>query len=215
MTYEIIPGILEESQSEMQKKFDTASRFARTVQIDVIDFDFASRTINPDLTFTTKYKTPLEIHLMTKSPEDWVESFKNLNIKRIIGHVELMQNIPKFIDLAKFLGAEPFLGIDLPTDIKPYASDEYIKKGAKGFLIMTVKAGMSGQEFNQASLRKVELLRVKFKDKIDIEIDGGVNKSIIKDALNAGTNLFAATSAIFTQHPEKSFQELSGLLDKK
>ncbi len=146
---------------------------------------------------------------MVKNPQEWIDSFPSLNIKRLVGHVELMDSIPKFIDQAKNRGTEPFLGVDLPTDISDYAKHEYIERGLKGFLIMTVKAGRSGQEFNPQALEKVVQIRQKFPD-INIEIYGGVNKDNIKISLEKGANLFAATSSIFA-HPDAELEY--GFLD--
>lgn len=212
MNYEIIPGLLETSQSTFQEKFKQAANFASTIQVDIIDEDFASRKIQPDLSFTKNYNTQLELHLMVKSPSEWIESFPDINLKRIIGHVELMDNIPKFIDQAKNRGIEPFLGIDLPTKIDDFAKHEYLERGLKGFLIMTVKAGKSGQDFTFSALTKAEHIRQKFPD-TNIEIDGGVNKDNLKISLSKGVNLFAATSAIFsTQDPELEYGLLTSIL---
>lgn len=212
MIYQIIPGILEESQSVFQEKFKQAAQFARLIQVDIIDEDFANRVVNPDLAFTKEYNTPLELHLMVSEPEEWVQSFPTINIKRIIGHVERMENIPKFISSVKERSAEPFLGIDLDTNIDPYTKHEYIERGLKGFLIMTVKAGRSGQEFNAPALEKVRTLRQKFPD-IDIEIDGGATQNTIPQALTSGANLITVTSAIFKSNdPELMYGELSSLL---
>lgn len=212
MNYEIIPGILENTQSVFQDKFKLAAQFAKTIQVDIIDKDFADRVVQPDLSFTKNYDTALELHLMVKNPSEWIDSYPGLNIKRIIGHVELMDNISKFIDQAKNRGTEPFLGIDLPTQIADYIKYEYIERGLKGFLVMTVKAGHSGQEFDPEALDKAEQIRQKFPD-INIEIDGGVNKDNIEESVAKGVNLFTATSAIFQGNDaELQYGTLASLL---
>lgn len=215
MTYEIIPGILENSQNIFQERFKLAAQFAKTIQVDIIDDEFAGRIVQPDLSFTKNYNTALELHLMVKNPQEWIDSFPSLNIKRLIGHVELMDSIPKFIDQAKNRGTEPFLGIDLPTDVSLYAKHEYIERGLKGFLIMTVKAGHSGQEFDLTALDKVAQIRQKFPD-TNIEIDGGVNKDNIEKSIAKGVNLFATTSAIFQSNDaELEYGLLSALLPSR
>lgn len=212
MNYEIIPGILEPSQSVFQERFKLAAQFSTTIQADIIDEDFANRAVNPDLSFTKNYNIPLELHLMVKNPEEWVDSFSAINVKRIIGHVEMMENIPKFIATVKTQNATPFLGIDLPTDINTYAKHEYIERGLAGFLVMTVKAGHSGQAFQKSALEKVTLLRQKFPG-LDIEIDGGADKNTIPLALNSGANLFVSTSSIFNStDAQKEYGILASLL---
>lgn len=214
MNYEIIPGILEANQKKFNHKFETAAKFANTIQIDLIDKEFADKDINPALEITQQHpQIKLELHLMTQTPEKKIKKCNKKNIKRAIGHVELMNDVLAFITWVKKQKMEPFLAIDLPTPIEPFLKDEYISAGLKGFTIMTVKAGASGQEFQKEALQKAAHARQKWKD-IDIEIDGGVTEHTISIALNAGVNMFAATSAIFKQNPQKEFETLTNILKK-
>ena len=43
----------------------------------------------------------------------------------------------------------------------------------------------------------------KLKPKLDIEIDGGINKETIKQAVKTGANVIVAGSSIFSQKDRK------------
>lgn len=211
MKYEIVPGILEAAQPKLQKKFKTAAGFAHIVQIDIIDKVFAEETVIPDLTFTKKYNTEIELHLMVENPEEWIDSYQGLNVKRVAGHIENMSNPTKFLAKAREHKVDPYIALDITTPIDT-SIDSVITKGCEGVLIMTVKAGKSGQKFQEKALQKAKALREKYPD-LNIETDGGMSRTTIPHALKAGVNIFAATSAIFKDgDPENNYKALNKLL---
>ena len=65
-------------------------------------------------------------------------------------------------------------------------------------LIMSVNPGYAGQKFIPGVLLKIKELR-KLKPKMDIEIDGGINRETAGIAAKAGANVFVAGSAVFGQ----------------
>jgi ribulose-phosphate 3-epimerase len=67
-------------------------------------------------------------------------------------------------------------------------------------LVMTVNPGFGGQEIIFRCLEKVRALRkIREEEKLDflIEVDGGINRSTIGAALDAGAEVIVAGSAIF------------------
>src|SRR5438445_390629 len=69
-------------------------------------------------------------------------------------------------------------------------------------LIMSVVPGFSGQEFMPEVLLKVREVKKRIKPTQRIEIDGGINPQTIKQAREAGADLFVVASAIF-DHPDR------------
>ena len=69
-------------------------------------------------------------------------------------------------------------------------------------LVMSVEPGYAGQAFMPEVLEKVSRLR-ELKPSLDIEIDGGISKDTIKEARDAGVNVFVAGTAIFGQTDRK------------
>jgi len=65
---------------------------------------------------------------------------------------------------------------------------------------MTVNPGFGGQELIPRCLRKVETLcRMREQEGLAflVEVDGGINRSTIGDALAAGADVIVAGSALF------------------
>lgn len=60
-------------------------------------------------------------------------------------------------------------------------------------LIMTVNPGFYGSPFLPETLNKVKELR-KLKPNLNIEVDGSINQDTIKQAYEAGANLFVCGS---------------------
>jgi ribulose-phosphate 3-epimerase len=68
------------------------------------------------------------------------------------------------------------------------------------FLIMSVEPGFGGQAFIPESLDKIKELRNLLNARgiqADIEVDGGIYHSNVKEVLNAGANVIVAGSAVF------------------
>ena len=79
---------------------------------------------------------------------------------------------------------------------------------------MTVHPGFGGQKLIPECLGKVKEIREKLNAKglqTDIQVDGGIYTSNVKDALDAGANIIVAGSAVFKGEPAenvKAFLEI-------
>jgi ribulose-phosphate 3-epimerase len=148
----------------------------------------------------------LELHMMVDNPVQYLKPFADAGFKRFLGHIEKMPDQAEFVAKARELG-EAGLAIDGPTDLSnikvPYSDLDCI-------LVMSIKAGASGQEFNPEYLKKVEVLRSAQNDiRIPIEVDGGINEKTIIQAKNAGVTRFVSTSFIFNnQSPQEAYEML-------
>ena len=204
--FEIIPGILENDWVEIERKINLVKSFARVVHIDIIDGKFASNTTFLDPKPFAKYTKDIlfEVHLMVEEPIQYLKPFADAGFKRFLGHIEKMSDQVEFVAQGELLG-EVGLAIDGPTQLDaikvPYTDLDSI-------LIMTIKAGESGQVFVPEHLKKIEILRSAQND-MRIEIDGGINDKTIVESHNAGATRFVANSFIFnSQNPQSQFQLL-------
>lgn len=204
---EIIPGILEKTWPEIERKLEILKSFAKTVHIDIIDGKFAGNTtfLNPEP--FKKYSSDLffELHMMVDNPIGYLKPWADAGFKRFLGHIELMGNQEEFMKTAKQYG-EAGLAIDGPTSISeinvPLSSVETL-------LFMSIKAGFSGQEFNSEYLLKIGEAKEKgFMG--TSEVDGGINDVTIVKAKEMGANRFVSTSFLFaSENPQLAFQNLS------
>ena len=195
---EVIPGILEKEWGEIERKINLVKSFVKTIHIDIIDGKFAPNATFLDPLPFAKYTKDLffELHMMVEEPINYLKSFADAGFKRFLGHIEKMSDQVEFVAKAQELG-EVGLAIDGPTDLSeikiPYGDLDSI-------LVMTIKAGQSGQVFNPEYLKKVEILRSAQNDMI-IEVDGGINDQTIIQAKFAGATGFIANSFIFSSNP--------------
>lgn len=206
----ISPGILEKDWSEIERKLEIVKPFAKSVHIDILDGKFAPNTTFLDPTPFLKYSKDLflELHMMVENPIQYLKPFAEAGFKRFLGHIEQMSDQAEFVAQAQLLG-EVGLAIDGPTSL------ENIKVPLSDLdcvLIMTIKAGASGQEFNPEYLKKVEILRSAQNDiGIPVEIDGGINDRTILQAKETGAVRFVANSFIFgSQNPQGQYSLLQG-----
>lgn len=204
--YEIIPGILEKEWSEIERKIEIIRPFAKVIHIDIIDGKFTPNPTFIDPLPFKKFTSDLffELHMMVENPIQYLKPFAQAGFKRFLGHIEKMPDQAKFVATAQELG-EVGLAIDGPTDI---SAIEVPYEDLDSVLIMTIKAGKSGQTFNLEYLKKVRILRSAQND-MKIEIDGGINDKSIIEAKNAGATRFISTSFIFNaQNPQEQYNLL-------
>ena len=210
--FEIIPGILEKDWEAIAKKIEIVKPFAKAIHIDILDSKLFPNTTFLDPAPFKKYSADIffELHMMVEEPIQYLKSFAEAGFRRFIGHVEEMSDQAEFVVKAKSLG-EVGLAIDGPTSLEsikvPFSDLDCV-------LIMTIKAGFSGQAFNLEHLEKVRVLRSAPNNiKIPIEIDGGINEQTILPAKAAGANRFVSTSSIFgAPNPEEQFNLLKKIV---
>ncbi len=123
----------------------------------------------------------LDIHLMTNQLTKYIKKFALLNCEYITFHVEVGENIEKYIQSIHDYGIKCGLAINPSTDleiIKPYLSMVDM------VLVMSVVPGYGGQEFMPESVGKVKKLRNYLKEKgldVIVNIDGGITDKTIRD----------------------------------
>lgn len=204
----IIPAILEKNWEDIEQKLEVSSRFAKTVHIDFIDGEFVDNKnyLELDRFADFKQRVNLEAHLMVKEPIEYLEKLENSGFSNFLGHVEHMNDQIEFVAKGEELG-----GVGLALDLEtPLDSIKVPLDDLDQILLMCVRAGHSGQEFNNGILSKIERLRKRYFGKI--EVDGGINSETLSLARKAGADNFCVTSALFKEDPQKEFENLSLLL---
>ena len=202
--FEIIPGILEKDFLEIERKIELVRRFSKVIHIDIIDGKFAPNTSFLDPKPFEKYTRDLffEAHLMVEEPINYLEPFAASGFKRFLGHIEKMSDQVEFVAKGEFL-AEVGLAIDLDTQLDSIKSSF---EDLDSILIMSVKAGFSGQSFMPQALEKIK--KIREKSQVPIEIDGGINEAVLEEAFSCGVNRFVTTSFLFNGNPSDNYQKL-------
>ena len=83
-------------------------------------------------------------------------------------------------------------------------------------LVMSVNPGFGGQTFIPSALEKIREVKALAKERnldLDIEVDGGVKLSNLKEVLDAGANVIVAGSAIFNNDIEKNVSDFLKIME--
>lgn len=167
---------------------------------DIMDGRFVPNiTFGPVIVEAAKKATnlPVDVHLMIKDPDDFIEDFINAGADYISVHFEEVVHLNRTIARIKELGAKAGVVINPAT---PVISLKDIAEYVDLVLIMTVNPGFGGQKFISNSIKRIQEtveLRKKLDSKFLIEVDGGVNNKTIAKIKEAGCDVFVAGSAIF------------------
>jgi ribulose-phosphate 3-epimerase len=171
------------------------------VHLDVMDGCFV-----PQITFGQKAVTdlrpvsrlPFDTHLMICEPEKAIDGFCEAGTDYLTVHWEAAVHLHRILTAIRQKGSRPGVAIVPST---PAEAIIEVLPFVDLVLVMTVNPGFGGQELIPQCLRKVEALdrmRREGGHKFLIEVDGGINRTTIRSALNAGADVIVAGSAIFS-----------------
>lgn len=209
---EVIPGILESSFDEIQKKIILVADLIKWVHIDVLD-----DTLIPNVTYNNwgafqvfHNRINLEAHLMVSDPTKYLQGLVNNGFKRIIVHVEA-NSLRDFFYQAKSYSIETGIAVDVTSDvelIEPFINE------VDEVLIMTVKAGLSGQLFRDEELIKIRKINKDYPDLV-IEVDGGIDRISAPRVIQAGATRIVSTSYLFKKNPDRIKEAIEELLNQR
>ncbi len=205
---EIIPAILENNFSEIEKKIHIVEGLVEWIQIDLLDGTLMPNTTfadpNPFATFQTPVK--LELHLMVKDPLRYLSRFAKAGFKRFFAHVE-GDYVDEYIEECNRLGVEVGLAIDGPTDFdlpagRQEKSLHQYMDNLDAVLVMAIDAGFSGRPFREDTIEKIRKIR-KVDFEIPIAVDGAMNDVNAEKVIKAGATRINSNSYIFNSEDVK------------
>ncbi len=150
---------------------------------------------------------PLDVHLMVEDIKPHIEKYIPLEPSIITFHYEACKNKEGVLELINYIKQN---NIKPAISIKPNTSIDKIKEFLPllhMILVMTVEPGKGGQKLIPETLEKVkELKKYIEENNLDtyIEVDGGINKSTINSAKEAGIDIAVAGNAIISAENFKS-----------
>ena len=147
----------------------------------------------------------MDVHLMIENLDILLPQFFLSNVSTISVHPEATKHIYKILQLIKSKNIKSGIALNPGTPISVLDPLEDILDHV---LVMSVNPGFGGQNFIKSSIKKIELLRKKFGNKITIAVDGGINLETIKSVFNAGADQFVVGSAFFNGDPIQSQSEI-------
>ena len=197
----IAPSILSADFAHLADQLAEAEKEgADLFHIDVMDGHFVPNlSLGPLIVEACRRSTslPLDIHLMIEQPEMYIEDFISAGADYITVHVEVSDALKATLQKIKSLGAKAGVALNPATSASKVES---ALEFADIVLVMSVNPGFGGQAFIPDVLPKIqhlhEIITQRNLDTL-IEIDGGIDRSTLPAASEAGVDIFVAGSAIF------------------
>lgn len=203
MDYILSPSILSADFGHLADQMaQTVPAGTQYLHIDVMDGIFVpsisygmpvEKSIRP-------YSTQVfDTHLMIEDPIRYVGDFAQSGADIITFHVEAAKDPAAVIRAIHDLGRKAGLAIKPGTPAEavwPYLDSLDM------VLVMTVEPGFGGQKYIPSCTEKIRTVREKIdaqglRDRVDVEVDGGINRDTIRVVLDAGANVIVAGSAVF------------------
>jgi len=173
---------------------------ADLVHVDVMDGRFV-----PNLTFgipvvqalARRTRLPLDVHLMVEEPERLLDAYLAAGAARVAVHWEATAHLDRQLQRIKDGGARAGVALNPATPVELLAD---VLPALDFVLLMSVNPGFAGQAFLPYALDKarrlVALARARAA-RVEIAMDGGLDRGNIRQAVAAGVEVAVVGSGIF------------------
>ena len=191
----IVPAILTSDENVYHENLLKADHVCKLIQVDIVDGQFAAnRTIGAEV--VSKYLTNayLEIHLMVKYPQNYIDDFVKIeHVSRIILPWEVESNHQEYIYHIKNHSKQVGLSINPAT---PVSAILHFLDDIDLLLFLAVEPGFQGQGFKREVLDKVIQVK-KVAPGLAVEIDGGVRYENAREIADSGVDFISAGSILY------------------
>ena len=195
------PSILSADFTRLGEQIQEIDRAgAHYLHIDVMDGVFVpSISYGMPLIKSIRKATDLifDVHLMIDKPERYIGDFAACGADIITFHIEATDRADEILEDIHKRGLKAGISIKPGTPVE--VLQPYLDR-VDMILIMTVEPGFGGQSYMDSCTQKIKDARRMAENsgrKIDIQVDGGVDKENVKAVLAAGANVVVAGSAVF------------------
>lgn len=213
---EILPSILAADFAHLGDQIaQLEAAGCRMLHFDVMDGHFVPNfTVGPPVLESLRKITrmTLDVHLMIDDPDRYAPVFIEAGADQVLVHQETCPHLDRTLRMIQSEGARAGVVINPAT---PVSTLDEVLDVVDYVLIMSVNPGFGGQRFIPNSLDKVRQLTHRKRDRglhFPIEIDGGITRENVADAIHAGVEWVVAGSSIFhTVNPAAAFEEMQQL----
>ena len=182
------------------------------IHCDVMDGHFVDNiSFGPAIVgFVRKQtKLPLDVHLMIEHADHYVPRFVDAGANSITVHVEPEAKRDVGKTLRQIRDAKCRVGLTLNPETDFKLIEPFLDK-IDMLLVMTVHPGFGGQKFRVDQMPKLKRAK-SINDRLDIEVDGGINADTARVSIQNGANVLVAGTSIFkTKDYAKAIRDLRG-----
>lgn len=197
----IAPSILSADFSKLGEEIERIDKGgADFIHIDVMDGCFVPNiSLGLPVIKSIRNRTDkiFDVHLMINNPSNYIDDFIEAGADIITVHYEADKHIDRTINYIKSKGKKAAISLNPGT---PTSVLKDLIQNLDMVLIMSVNPGFGGQKFIPYCLdkiREIKELSNKVNPSMLIEVDGGVDKTNVKEIIEAGANVIVAGSAVF------------------
>ncbi len=217
MSHLIAPSLLSADFSNLKKDIEMVNESeADWFHLDIMDGHFV-----PNISFgipvvksIKKYaKKILDIHLMIKNPEDYIDKFIDVGADIVTIHVEACkENTAHILKEIKERNIKAGLAINPNTDYN--VIEDYINL-IDMVCLMGVFPGFGGQKIIESTFQRCKRIKEIISEngvKCQLEVDGGVTAENANKLLQSGADILVAGSYVFhSNDPKNSISMLKNL----
>ena len=213
----VAPSILAADFSKLAAEVRATEKAgADWIHCDIMDGHFVDNiSFGPAIVDLVRKQTnlPLDVHLMIEHPDHYVPRFVEAGANSITVHVEpeAKHDVAKTLRQIRENGCRAGLSLN---PARPFELVEPFLDKIDILLVMTVHPGFGGQSFRAEQMEKVKgasQWNKSREDKIDIEVDGGINAETAPLSIHNGANVLVAGTSIFrTKDYAEAIRELRG-----
>jgi len=197
----IAPSILSADFSKLGEDIERIDKGgADFIHIDVMDGSFVPNiSLGLPVIKSIRNRTDkiFDVHLMINNPSNYIDDFIIAGADIITVHYEADKHIDRTINYIKSKGIKAAVSLNPGT---PTSVLKDLIPSLDMVLLMTVNPGFGGQKFIPYCLDKIKEIKDmsnKVNPALLIEVDGGIDKTNVKEVINAGANVIVAGSAVF------------------